>query len=80
MSAANALKASRDAGVSLHVDGDDLVLEASTPPRAAILALLSSHKAGVIALLRPDFSEVPSASSRLGAPDTARTGRARNGA
>ena len=32
MSAANALRAARDAGIGLHVDGVDLVLEASAPP------------------------------------------------
>jgi hypothetical protein len=32
MSAAEALKAAREAGIGLHVDGDGLVLEASAPP------------------------------------------------
>jgi hypothetical protein len=54
MSAAEALKAARDAGIGLHVDGDGLVLEAYAPPPAAVLDLLSRHKAGVIALLQPD--------------------------
>jgi len=54
MSAAIALKAARDAGIGLHVDGADLLLEASTPPPAAVLDLLSTHKAGVIALLHSD--------------------------
>ena len=52
MSAAEALQAARDAGIGLHVDGGDLVLEASAPPPAAVLDLLSRHKADVIALLR----------------------------
>jgi len=52
MSAVEALKAARDVGVSVHVDGDGLVLEAPAPPSAAVLDLLSRHKAGVIALLR----------------------------
>lgn len=54
MSAAEALKAAREAGIGLHVDGDGLVLEASAPPPAAVLDLLSRHKAGMIALLRRD--------------------------
>jgi hypothetical protein len=54
MSAAEALWAARDAGIGLHVDGDGLVLEASAPPPAAVLDLLSRHKEGLIALLRRD--------------------------
>ena len=54
MSAAEALRAARAAGIELGLDGDDLLLEASTPPDTAILDLLSNHKAGVVALLRPD--------------------------
>ena len=53
MSAAEALKAARAAGVELRLDGDDLVLEASAPPPAAVLDLLSRHKPGIVALLRP---------------------------
>ena len=53
MSAVEALKAARAAGVELGLDGDDLVLEAAAPPPAAVLDLLSRHKAGIVALLRP---------------------------
>ena len=53
MSAAEALKAARAAGVELRLDGDALVLEASAPPPGAILDLLSRHKPGVVVLLRP---------------------------
>lgn len=52
MSAASALQAARDAGIGLHVDGVDLVLEASAPPSDAILDLLTRHKADLIVLLR----------------------------
>ena len=52
MSAADALKAARAAGIRLGIDGDDLVLEASAPPPAAVLDLLSRHKAGVVTLLQ----------------------------
>jgi hypothetical protein len=54
MSAALALKAARDAGVQLRLDGDDLLLEASAPPPDDLLDLLSRHKPGVMALLRTD--------------------------
>ena len=54
MSAFQALKAARDAGVRISVDGDALVLDADAAPAAAVLDLLSRHKAGVIALLRAD--------------------------
>ena len=52
MSAAEALKAARAAGVQLDIDGDDLVLEAAVPPPPAVIDLLSSHKASIVALLR----------------------------
>jgi hypothetical protein len=52
MSAPQALKAARDAGVRIDVDGDALTLDAAAAPPAAVLDLLSRHKAGVVALLR----------------------------
>lgn len=52
MSAVQALKVARDAGVRIGVDGDALTLDADTAPNAAVLELLSRHKAQVIALLR----------------------------
>jgi hypothetical protein len=51
MSAAEALKAARAAGVCVSVDGDDLLLEAPAPSPSAVLDLLARHKAGIIALL-----------------------------
>ena len=53
MSAAEALKAARAAGIELAVDGDDLVLSAASAPPAAVLDALSRHKAEIVALLRP---------------------------
>jgi hypothetical protein len=53
MSAIEALKTARAAGVRFGIDGDDLVLEASAPPPPAVIDLLSRHKAEVVALLRP---------------------------
>lgn len=52
MSAFQALKAARDAGVRIFLDGDALALDADTAPPATVLDLLSRHKAGVVALLR----------------------------
>jgi hypothetical protein len=53
MSAANVVMEARAAGIQLGVDGDDLVLEASSPPQPAVIDLLSRHKVGIVALLRP---------------------------
>ncbi len=53
MSAAEALKAARAAGIRVGIDGDDLMLAASAPPPPAVLDLLSRHKAGIVTLLRP---------------------------
>lgn len=52
MSALQALKAARDAGVRIGVDGDALTLDADAAPPPAVLDLLSRHKAEVISLLR----------------------------
>lgn len=55
MSAAEALEVAevaRAAGISVEIDGDDLVLEASAPPQPALLDLMSHHKASIMALLR----------------------------
>jgi hypothetical protein len=53
MSAAEALRAARAAGVTVDVDGEDLVLKASEPPALAVLEMLLRDKATIIALLRP---------------------------
>ena len=52
MSAAEALRAARTAGVELRVDGEALVLEAAAPPPADVIDLLSRHKPTLVALLR----------------------------
>lgn len=52
MSAADAIKAARVAGVELRLDGDDLVLEAQAAPPPAVLELLRRHKAEIVARLR----------------------------
>ena len=53
MSAAEALRAARAAGIELALDGDDLVLRAASAPPAAMLDALSRHKPDIVALLRP---------------------------
>ena len=53
MSAVEALKAARAAGVELALDGDDLVLKAASAPPAAVLDALSRHKAEIMVRLRP---------------------------
>jgi hypothetical protein len=52
VNAVGALKAARACGVGLALDGDDLVLEAASPPPALVLDSLSRHKAEIVALLR----------------------------
>jgi len=52
VSAAEALKAARAAGIRLGIDGDALTLEADAAPPVGLADMLSRHKAGVIALLR----------------------------
>jgi hypothetical protein len=41
------------------MDGDDLVLEASAPPPAAVLDLLSRHKVDIMTMLRSPPPELP---------------------
>jgi hypothetical protein len=53
VSAAEALKAARAVGVELRLHGDDLALEAAAPRPPVILDLVSRHKPGIVALLRP---------------------------
>ena len=52
MTPSEALKAARNAGIALRLDGDALVLKAATPPPAAILDALRTHKQGVVVLLQ----------------------------
>ncbi len=52
MSAFEALTMARAAGLKIGLDGDDLVLEASTPQPATVLDALSRHKTDIVSLLR----------------------------
>jgi hypothetical protein len=52
MSARVALKAAWAAGVSVSVDGNDIVWQASAAPPLNVLDALSRHKAEVIILIR----------------------------
>jgi hypothetical protein len=53
MTAAETLKAEHTAGIRLGIDGGDLISDACVAPPRAALDLLSRHKAGIVALLRP---------------------------
>ena len=53
MSAAEVLELARAAGISVMIDGDDLVLEAPIPPPLDVLDALRNHKADIIALVTP---------------------------
>jgi hypothetical protein len=55
MSAAEALRAARAAGVKVGVDGDDPVLEASEPPPSAVLGLLARYTQNSVSMLRSDI-------------------------
>src|SRR5262245_49665876 len=52
MSVLDALRAAWAAGVTVGVDGDDLVLQAPAPPLPPVLEGLSRHKRAIVALLR----------------------------
>ena len=53
MSAAEVLELARAAGISVMIDGDDLVLESPIPPPPDVLDALRNHKADIIALVTP---------------------------
>jgi hypothetical protein len=53
VSAAEALNAARAVGVSVQLDGGELVLEAAISPPTAVFEALKHYKADIIALLRP---------------------------
>ncbi len=44
---------SRAAGVTIGIDGGDLVLEAAVAPPASVIELLARNKEAIVALLRP---------------------------
>jgi hypothetical protein len=50
--AVKALSAARTVGLTITGEGDSLLLEAAAPPSNAVLGLLSSNKAAILALLR----------------------------
>ncbi len=53
MTAMKALEAARAVGIDVVLDGENLALQASSPPPDAVLEDLSQNKAGIVALLRP---------------------------
>jgi len=52
MSAVEALSAARAAGVTVALNGENLVLEANAEPPQAVLDVLAHHKRAIVALLR----------------------------
>ncbi len=57
MNAAAALKAARNVGVRVTVDGGDLVLDAEVPPPEPILDVLRRLKPEIVALLATDADD-----------------------
>ena len=57
MTAVSVLRAIRDQGATVHVDGGNLRLRASVPLPTAIVAAVRAEKAGLVHLLTsyPDF-------------------------
>jgi hypothetical protein len=53
VSAAEALRAAHEAGVTMMLDGESLMLEAKVEPPQAVLNALARHKSAILALLRP---------------------------
>lgn len=53
MSVADALSHARAAGIRLSLDGEDLLLEAASPPPTEVLNLLAQHKNSILTLLCP---------------------------
>ncbi len=81
MNADDALTLAHAAGVRVHTDGDDLLLEASAPPPTAVLDLLSRHKADIVTMLRspapeqlPRVAEPPPPTAVSGEPEHAGPG------
>jgi hypothetical protein len=74
MSAAEAIRAARDAGVDIAIDGDDLLLEASAPPPAELVDRLSQHKADIVAFLAATAFETHHFSTPASLPTCHSTG------
>jgi hypothetical protein len=53
MSAADALRAAYDAGITVTLDGDSMLLEAETEPPRALIEALARNKLAIIDLLKP---------------------------
>ena len=53
MSAADALRAAHAAGITVTLEGDDILLEAETEPPRALLETLERNKLAIVDLLKP---------------------------
>ena len=56
MSALLTLRTARAAGLTFHVEGEHLILEAPSAPPADVLEAVSRHKAEILNLLRSDVA------------------------
>jgi hypothetical protein len=63
VSAADALHAAQAAGISVDLDGEDLVLQGPAPPPPALLEVLSAYKAEIVEVLRARSPEISYASN-----------------
>lgn len=59
VSAADVLSTAQAAGIRIHLDGEDLVLQAPAPPPPALLDVLSAYKAEIVAVLRAKLPSKP---------------------
>jgi hypothetical protein len=57
MTGREALNAARDAGIEVHVDGHDLVLQAKAAPPSAVIEIITRHKAQIVTLLLNSITE-----------------------
>jgi len=79
VSATEALKAARAAGIHVEIEGNDLLLAAAGPPPVPLLDLLSRHKTGIIMLLRQLRTAWSSEDWRSYFDERARTSKSESG-
>ncbi len=65
MSAIQVIRKATAVGIHIAIDGDDLLLEAASPPPTAVLDLLSHHKPDILSLLRSGRQSLDAALASL---------------
>jgi hypothetical protein len=65
MSAAIALRVAHTAGIRLSVDGNELIMQANSPPSQTVIDILSRNRAGLLALLRSANDDQPADDRRF---------------